>query len=421
MNRHSHSLPASLLPPPPANALPNYDVVAALLDSPEGQAALVPDTISFPRSLVPNHVLAINLGKNKTSAAESVDDYVNGVKLLGPYADILVINVSSPNTPGLRNLQKREALESLLASVVAARDELPSAPNPPVLVKIAPDLTKPELEDIAAAVVGAKIDGIVISNTTISRPPSAGTSPHLIEAGGLSGPPVKPLALAALKILYAATEGKVPLVGCGGISSGRDAVEFAKAGASLVQLYTGFIYGGLGLPRRIKDEVATILKEEGTTWARLVGSGHVEEKEFVVVEVEEEKKVVELIPIEEMELEVEAALSSWQERTALPPSPHAVIKEDEVTATATTVVDIVPFIPDPTEEVFISSPATPPTATTETAEVVTGAPAAAPTPASAVLGLLDDQTVESLLEELTKPVNREEKKEEGGKGESEQK
>ena len=224
-----------------------------------------------------SRVLAINLGKNKSSDPDSIDDFVHGVYSLGPYADVLVINVSSPNTPGLRNLQRKGMLEELLSGVVAARDSLvassSSSYKPPVLVKVAPDLDEEQLLDIAAAVQSAGIDGIVVSNTTISRPASAGANASLAEMGGLSGPPVKPLALAALSALHKATDGKVPLIGCGGISSGQDAIDFAKAGATLVQMYTSFIYEGVGLPRKVKDEVVEILKKEKTTWAKIVGSG----------------------------------------------------------------------------------------------------------------------------------------------------
>lgn len=270
---HALTLPASIFPSPPPTALPDHDVVAQLLASPEGKEAVVIDRLHLPRSLRDGKVLAINLGKNKTSAAESNDDFIKGVESLGPYADILVVNVSSPNTPGLRDLQRKGVLEELLRGVVEARDALSSSWKPPVLVKVAPDLDAAQLEDIAHAVLSTGIDGIIVSNTTISRPATAGTSSSLLEAGGLSGPPLKPLSLAALSSLYIATEGKVPLIGCGGISSGAEAIEFAKAGASLVQLYTAFIYGGVGLPRKIKDEMMEILKKEGKNWKDIIGSG----------------------------------------------------------------------------------------------------------------------------------------------------
>lgn len=267
------ALPSSLFPPPPELALPNHDVVADLLASPDGQDARVVDSLSLPRSLREGRVLGVNLGKNKVSKEDSIDDFVVGVQRLGPLADVLVINVSSPNTPGLRGMQRRGVLEDLLKGVVAARDGLPGDIKPPVLVKIAPDNDAEQLKDIAEAVLSSKIDGIVVSNTTISRPASAGNPVILAEAGGLSGPPVKPLAIKALQTLYKETEGKIPLIGCGGISSGQDALDFAKAGASLVQLYTGFVYGGMGLPREIKDELTDLLHKEGKTWREVIGTG----------------------------------------------------------------------------------------------------------------------------------------------------
>lgn len=236
--------------------------------------------------------MAINLGKNKASLPDSVQDYVEGVERLGPYADVLVVNVSSPNTPGLRSLQNKDALQKLLTEVVNARNGLTFAKKPAVLVKIAPDLTRQEVADIAAAATATKIDGIIVSNTTISRPDSAGNGtlipkhifrfanfavlildPALKESGGLSGPPLKPLSLRTLKYLYALTSGSIPLIGCGGISTGQDALDYARAGASFVQFYTALGYQGVGLPRMIKNEIVDTLKAENKTWKDIVGSG----------------------------------------------------------------------------------------------------------------------------------------------------
>ncbi|KAK4055842.1 Dihydroorotate dehydrogenase (quinone), mitochondrial [Microbotryomycetes sp. JL221] len=270
---NSAVLPPSSFPEPASDAGPGYDPVAALLSSPNGADARLIDELELPKSLGNGRVLGVNLGKNKSSDPDSIDDFVNGIKTLGPYADVLVVNVSSPNTPGLRNLQRKGILTELLQGVVTARNELPSSIKPPVLVKIAPDNDEEQLNDIAAAVLESKIDGIIVSNTTISRPENVDAHPVLAETGGLSGPPVKPLALKALSTLHAATDGKVPLVGCGGISSGQDAIDYAKAGASLVQLYTSFIYHGVGLPRRIKDEIADILRAQNTSWSNIIGTG----------------------------------------------------------------------------------------------------------------------------------------------------
>ncbi|GEM08879.1 dihydroorotate oxidase [Rhodotorula toruloides] len=277
VNDYASVLPAELFPSTPSTAVAaqNFDPVTSYLASREGSGAAPADTVRMPRSLHPGKILGINLGKNKWSDPDSIDDFVQGVAALGPYADVLVVNVSSPNTPGLRNLQRKGMLSELLEGVVQARNLLPSAIRPPVLVKVAPDLDDEQLSDIAYAAKTSGVDGVIVSNTTISRPPSAGSSPVLQETGGLSGPPVKALALRALSTLYEETDGQVPLVGCGGISSGQDALDYAKAGASLVQLYTGFVYGGVGLPRRIKDELTELLGREGKAWKEVVGSGRV--------------------------------------------------------------------------------------------------------------------------------------------------
>lgn len=220
-------------------------------------------------------LLAINLGKNKTG--DEVEDYVKGVQRLGPYADVLVVNVSSPNTPGLRDLQSELKLTNLLTAVVGEKEKLGAnklGKKPPVMVKVAPDLTEPEIESIANSAKQAKVDGIIISNTTIQRPKGLLTSDQelIAQTGGLSGKPLKPLSLQALRHLrkYTKDSGLV-LVGCGGISSGQDALEFGKAGATFVELYTAFAYKGPGLPAKIRDELAELLQKEGKTWTQIIG------------------------------------------------------------------------------------------------------------------------------------------------------
>ncbi|KAH9847605.1 dihydroorotate dehydrogenase [Lenzites betulinus] len=225
-------------------------------------------------SLYPGKLLAVNLGKNKSSPPDSITDFVTGVRTFGPYADALVVNVSSPNTPGLRGMQSRTLLEELLAGVTAARDELtassPQNHRPKLLLKIAPDLDENEVADIAAAVRATPgVDGVIVSNTTVRRPPGI-LDANKAEQGGLSGPPLKPYALTTLRTLRALLPAQIPLIGCGGIASGADALEYARAGAAAVQLYTAFGYGGVGVPRQVKDELAALLRAEGTTWARVV-------------------------------------------------------------------------------------------------------------------------------------------------------
>lgn len=209
-------------------------------------------------------ILGVNLGKNKTSQ-DAAADYVQGVHTLSQYADYMVINISSPNTPGLRKLQGRKQLKDLIKQVQAARDEMQWGEEgpPPLLVKIAPDLSKQDLEDIAMVALSLRLDGLIISNTTISRPDSVSKYPVAEEAGGLSGKPLFNPSTNILKEMYILTRGKIPLIGCGGVSSGEDAYKKIRAGGSLVQLYTSFAYGGPALIPRIKAELAEILEKDG--------------------------------------------------------------------------------------------------------------------------------------------------------------
>ncbi|KAL2339368.1 hypothetical protein Fmac_007308 [Flemingia macrophylla] len=209
-------------------------------------------------------ILGVNLGKNKTSE-DAAADYVQGVHSLSQYADYLVINVSSPNTPGLRTLQGRKQLQDLVGKVQAARDEMKwgEAGPPPLLVKIAPDLSKDDLEDIAAVALDLHLDGLIISNTTISRPDSVSRNPVAAETGGLSGKPLFHLSTNILKEMYILTKGKIPLIGCGGISSGEEAYKKIRSGATLVQLYTAFAYAGPALIPQIKADLAECLERDG--------------------------------------------------------------------------------------------------------------------------------------------------------------
>jgi len=219
-------------------------------------------------------VLGVNLGKNKTSEDAS-GDYVMGVEQLGPYADYIVVNVSSPNTPGLRALQSKDSLRELMTKVKAARDTLPalisrmpsvssssSSTLPPLLLKIAPDLTDQDRSDIAEVVKEVGIDGLIVSNTTIARPAEL-KSPNAKEIGGLSGKPLKDVSTKLVKELYQLTDGRVPIIGVGGVSSGRDAYEKIRAGASLVQLYSSFAYGGPVVVETVKKELAQCLADDG--------------------------------------------------------------------------------------------------------------------------------------------------------------
>lgn len=217
-----------------------------------------------------NGIVGINLGKNKNGEAEA--DYVTGVRALTPFADYLVINVSSPNTPGLRALQSAEILDSLISVVLRARSDAGGAP--PLLLKLAPDLGEAELRDIAAVAAARSVDGLIIGNTTIGRPSSL-HGPHVNESGGLSGAPLYTLSTEVLSLVYRLTEGRMPLIGVGGISSGKDAYGKIRAGASLVQLYTALVYQGPGLLQRLKDELAQLLRRDGfASVAEAVGADH---------------------------------------------------------------------------------------------------------------------------------------------------
>ena len=204
-------------------------------------------------------ILGVNLGKNKETE-DAAADYEKGIAALGPFADYLVINVSSPNTPGLRALQGKAPLASLIDRTRAARDLI--AARPPLLLKIAPDLTAEDRSDIAAVALDHGLDGLIISNTTIARPAEIGAE-WAKEAGGLSGLPLRTASTALLGDMYRLTEGKLPLIGVGGVASAADAYAKIRAGASLVQLYSALVYEGPGLPRRILKELPHLVERDG--------------------------------------------------------------------------------------------------------------------------------------------------------------
>ncbi|KAL1407450.1 Dihydroorotate dehydrogenase (quinone), mitochondrial [Vanrija albida] len=236
---------------------------------PDGTGNPLPP-VGLPRSLRPGHILGVNLGKNKTSPADSNDDYVKGVRLLGPYADVIVINVSSPNTPGLRALQGADELERLLTDVKAEREKIVVNGLPKIAVKVTCDLSEEGLADVATAVRKTGIDGVIISNTTLRR--EGLQSENKGQVGGLSGRPLFPYALAALRTLRPLLPPSVPIIGAGGIWTGEDALAMARAGASTVQVYTSFGYRGVGTPALIKDEVARILVPANSTWREQIGA-----------------------------------------------------------------------------------------------------------------------------------------------------
>lgn len=220
--------------------------------------------------------MGVNLGKNKGSE-DATGDFVQGVHSLAQYADYLVINVSSPNTVGLRRLQTRRYLQDLLKEVLAARDEMQwgEVGPPPLLVKIAPDLSPQDMADIAAVALALRLDGLIVSNTTVARPDALLGCVHAHQGGGLSGAPLFSVSTHVLREMYRLTKGKIPLIGCGGVFSGRDAYEKIRAGASLVQIWTALPYEGPGVVPRIKRELAELLAADGySTVGEAVGADH---------------------------------------------------------------------------------------------------------------------------------------------------
>ena len=212
-------------------------------------------------------VIGVNIGANKDSP-DMVGDYVAGVRAMSGVADYLAVNISSPNTPGLRALQNHGALDTLLSGVAGARRK----DGPPVFLKVAPDLEKGDHERIVRSAIDNKIDAIIVSNTTISRPRLK--SVHAREQGGLSGMPLKALALDTLRKFRSASGGAIPLIGCGGISNANDAWERIRAGASLVQLYSAMVYEGPSVARQIAKGLSLKLKREGFgNIAEAVGTG----------------------------------------------------------------------------------------------------------------------------------------------------
>jgi dihydroorotate dehydrogenase len=202
-------------------------------------------------------VLGINIGKNKDTPDEHAkDDYLICMRKVYNYATYITINISSPNTPGLRSLQYGDALNELLAALKAEQKVLADQHSKyvPLAVKIAPDLSQEEIESIADCLIRNKIDGVIATNTTLSREGVEGLE-HGEEQGGLSGKPVKDKSTEVIRLLAIALDNNLPIIGVGGISSGRDAQEKIAAGAKLVQVYTGFIYKG---PELVKDIVDTL-------------------------------------------------------------------------------------------------------------------------------------------------------------------
>ena len=217
-------------------------------------------------------IVGVNMGANKDSA-DTIRDYASAASRIAPLADYMVANVSSPNTPGLRILHNRDKLEVLIDRVqTASRDSVVSPP--PFLVKIAPDLADEDERDIADIALAAGIDGLIVSNSTIHRPNSL-LSEYSTEGGGLTGRPLFDPSTQVLRRMYERTEGRIPLIGVGGVASGGDAYRKIRAGASLVQVYTALIYEGPELLHRILHDLADCLRTDGfDSVAAAVGADH---------------------------------------------------------------------------------------------------------------------------------------------------
>jgi len=206
-------------------------------------------------------IVGVNLGANK-DAHDRAADYVAGIEAFAGLASYCTINVSSPNTPGLRDLQQKSALDALLARVMEARERVASGRRVPVLLKIAPDLALPDLDELVAVARARRVDGMIVANTTVGRPK------HLrdraaAEAGGLSGRPLFALSTRMLAETFVRVDRAFPLIGVGGVDSGEAAFAKIKAGATLVQLYTALVFRGLGLVGEIKRELMQLLRREG--------------------------------------------------------------------------------------------------------------------------------------------------------------
>ena len=217
-------------------------------------------------------IVGINIGANKESPDRGAD-YVRLIETFAPVASYVTVNVSSPNTPGLRDLQQGSALDELLARIVEARDRMRERAGPtPLLLKIAPDLSLAELDDMVGVARARRIDGMIVTNTTIVRPPSL-RDPAAKESGGLSGRPLFTVATRMLAETYVRVEGAFPLIGVGGIDSGAAALAKFKAGADLVQLYSGLVFHGLGLVDEIKSALlAALARGEAAKLSDLVGT-----------------------------------------------------------------------------------------------------------------------------------------------------
>lgn len=254
---------------------PSHKAVINRMGFPNGGAQVFKDNLEkfLSASERPGGVVGINIGMNKAQK-EPAKDYAWLIRMLAPMADYLTINISSPNTPGLRDLQKREPLTELLSVVMVEREKACRTHPPPLLVKLAPDLDEARQEELAQTLMDCKVDGVILGNTTLDRPEYL-PEKFRSRQGGLSGQPLSEKSTAIIRNFYSLTKGKLPIIGVGGIASGDQAYEKIKAGASLVQLYTGLVFEGPSVAYSINKRLLELLKADGlTNIADAIGRDH---------------------------------------------------------------------------------------------------------------------------------------------------
>ncbi len=215
----------------------------------------------FRSNFFDNKIVGVNIGKNKNTFNAN-NDYLFGLEHLGNLASYIVINISSPNTEGLRDLQQRDNIEKLIKDINKKKSQIENINKKPILIKISPDLNDDQLRDIALISLANNVDGLILTNTTISRPVNLNTYYKNLK-GGLSGPPLYSLSNLVIKKMYNLTNGQIPIIGVGGISNGSDCYEKIKAGASLVQIYTALIYSGPSIVSKIKNDLVDLIKTDG--------------------------------------------------------------------------------------------------------------------------------------------------------------
>lgn len=262
-------------PRPRVFRCPDHNAVINRMGFPNGGVAKFKDNLQKFLSIKPKPlgILGLNIGMNKDQT-NPAKDYTDLVRSLAPMADYLAINISSPNTPGLRNLQEKEPLKELLSAILEERKNSCGHYPPPLLVKLAPDLSDEQLSDIAEVLLLLKIDGVILGNTTLSRPDNLPQA-FRDEKGGLSGDPLTELSTAVIRKFYALTNGQIPIIGVGGIKNGADAYAKIRAGASLIQLYSGLIFQGPTLPSMINKDLLDLLMRDGfKNIADAIGADH---------------------------------------------------------------------------------------------------------------------------------------------------